>query len=654
MLLSVQFLAGVLRFGKEKMPNQLEKSHTPKLAGPVQGLLFFVFFYLYLWLAVDLRLIYHASGTIMEFPVFFRGWPFLREHLSYPGGLVEYLSAFFEQFFYIGWAGAFVVTLQAWLIGVCTSSIIKRTGGVRLRLLTFAPAIILLAIYTQYTHHFTATTGLLICLAFVCLFLTIAPQHKATRLGVYLLLLIALYTIAAGASSVFVACCAIYELVSARRCGLCLLYLLAGAVIAYVESVLIFNVSIIEGFYHLLPYWKTVIFQIYRRMITAVYILYALGPATMLLLGLCRPAVAVMSPQTGQANSIDKPSDSSPGQAPTEPALHSSHSAAKWLTESLVILAAAGATIFLSYNEQLKTLFTVEYYAARGMWQQVLATARQHPIQNYFVSHTINQALYYSGRMAYDMFLYPQHHDALFLTSQIQAGADWKKFDIYFDMGHVNIAEHGLVESVEVQGERPAFLKRLAVINMVKGKVAVARVFLNTLAKTLFDARWAEDYLVRLQADPNLSTDPQIQQLRAFMPQSDSDFCFGTEVSPDKSLLALLDANKKNRMAFEYLMALHLLTGQLDKFVQNLYRLDDFDYLQIPGAYEEAILLYNSMTKKPVDLHGRQISAESQRRFEKFNWTMSRYGGNKQAAFGELAKGFSNTYFFYYLYGPRD
>jgi len=636
------------------MPNHPEKSQTPKLAGLVRGLPFFVFFYLYLWLAVDLRLIYHASGTIMEFPVFFRDWPFLREHLSYPGGPVEYLSAFFAQLFYIGWAGALVATLQAWAIGLCVDSIVRRMGGGHLRLLTYAPAIILLAIYTQYTHHFTATTGLLVSLAFTYLYVRIAPQHKATRPVIYLVLLIVLYTLAAGASSVFVACCAIYELVSARRWGLCLSYLLAGAAAAYVESVVIFNVSIIEGFYQLLPCWRTVIFQIDRRMITAVYVLYAFLPASMLLLGLWRLASATVFSPRSKADAVQQSLNTGCGQTSKPSSGDSSHNQAKWLIESLIVFATAGVTIFFSYNQQLKTLFTVEYYAAREMWQQVLATARRHPTQSFFVSHTVNQALYHSGRMPYDMFLYPQHHHALFLTSQIHASADWKKFDIYFDMGHVNIAEHGLVESVEIQGERPAILKRLAIINMAKRKVAAASVFLNALTKTLFDVDWANDYLVRLQADPNLSTDREIQGLRELIPQTDTDFCFGTEVPPDKSLLALLNTNRKNRMAFEYLMALHLLTGQLDKFVQNIGRLDDFDYPEIPRAYEEAILLYTSIRKKPVDLHGRQVSAESRRRFEEFNGTMSRYGGNKQAAFGELAGGLSDTYFFYYLYGPRD
>jgi hypothetical protein len=70
------------------------KCSIEKLGMQMRTLVFFILFYLYLWLEVELRLIYHGSGMVPNFPVFFRGWAFFRQFTSYPGGLVEYLSAF--------------------------------------------------------------------------------------------------------------------------------------------------------------------------------------------------------------------------------------------------------------------------------------------------------------------------------------------------------------------------------------------------------------------------------------------------------------------------------------------------------------------------------------------------------------------------------
>jgi len=114
-------------------------------------------------------------------------------------------------------------------------------------------------------------------------------------------------------------------------------------------------------------------------------------------------------------------------------------------------------------------------------------------------------------------------------------------------------------------------------------------------------------------------------------------------------LLDLLKANPKNRMAFEYLMAIYLLTHQRDKLAANLWRLDDFGYERIPRHYEEVITILQS-TGKTVDLHGRRISRRTQARFSGYMKTLRSYGSRK-AALGALAAEYGDTYFFYSMFG---
>jgi hypothetical protein len=216
--------------------------------------------------------------------------------------------------------------------------------------------------------------------------------------------------------------------------------------------------------------------------------------------------------------------------------------------------------------------------------------------------------------MPYDLFRFYQNPDTLFLTAAEHSESYWKKFDLFLDLGHVNMAEHELTESLATDGRRPMILKRLALANIAKRTIHTARVYLRALSKTLFDADWATDYLQQLQSDPTftLPADHEIQRLRRYMPVQDYGF---SPMPFEHILLDLLKKNARNRMAFEYLMSSYLLTGQLDKFVQNIHRLDDFDYVQIPPLYEQALLLYMHTEKKPVDLHGRQISQLSRQRF---------------------------------------
>ena len=135
------------------MLNLLRKLPGLKFKGPLQTISFFALFYLYLWLMVKPHLIYHGGGLIMNFPAFFRDGEFFREFLSYPGGLVEYLSAFLAQLFYYSWAGALVITLQAWLICACVDYFLKTINSHHFRWLGFIPAVLLLIIYNQYTYH---------------------------------------------------------------------------------------------------------------------------------------------------------------------------------------------------------------------------------------------------------------------------------------------------------------------------------------------------------------------------------------------------------------------------------------------------------------------------------------------------------------------
>ena len=615
------------------MLNSFRKSSSQNLGRSVRSLLFFILFYFYVWLEVDTRLIYHGGGAITNLPAFFRGWAFLQEFISYPGGPLEYLSAFLSQFFYIGWVGALVVTLQAWLICACTDYFLKTINAPHFRCVRFIPPILLLITYTRYTYHFGTTLALLVALLFVCLYLRITTKSKMLGSVIFLILSLILYYFAGGTYLLFAVLCAIYELLFSRRWRMGLAYLLSAAVIPYIGGVLIFSVSIIDAFSNLLPFaWKIYTPEAHKQMATVVCILYVLLPLAALALALWRILV--------QKKLKEKPRSKILSWYAGTPAR-------KWFTESCLLFVLAGATTFFSHDDTVKALFEVDYYAYHKMWPQVLAAARRCP-RAYVAVHAANRALYHTGRLGFDMFCYPQDRYTLFLTSETLTSRDWERFDTYLDLGLMNMAEYALTQSLEIFGERPIVLKRLALTNMVKADSGTARIYLGALSKTFFYTDWANNYLAQLESDPNLSTDKQIQRLRGLMMEKE----YGATSFENVGMLSdLLEKNRQNQMAFEYLMACYLLTAQLDKFVQNLSRLDDFDYPKIPRLYEEAILIYQSATDRKVDLKGRQISLESRQRFERINQTFDRYMRNKQAAFDEMAKDYGNSYFFYYIYG---
>ncbi len=116
------------------------------------------------------------------------------------------------------------------------------------------------------------------------------------------------------------------------------------------------------------------------------------------------------------------------------------------------------------------------------------------------------------------------------------------------------VARKARVSQLRISGAEPTLSTShlLALINMVKGNSGAVRVYLGALSKTFFDAEWANNYLTHLQSDPNFATDDRIQELRNLMVEKDGPF---GDYSPEDILLALLEKNRQNRMAIEYLMA---------------------------------------------------------------------------------------------------
>jgi hypothetical protein len=162
----------------------------------------------------------------------------------------------------------------------------------------------------------------------------------------------------------------------------------------------------------------------------------------------------------------------------------------------------------------------------------------------------------------------------------------------------------------------------------------------------LFFGEWAQEYLAKLESDPELRGDNEIQRLRALIPkEEDGRFL----AAPEMQLRAQIENGKKNKMAFEYLLALYMLRGEMWNVAEVAGRMEEYDYEKIPVAFEEAILLNNKHNKKKISLKKLKIRTETKRRFDEFMAVTVR-DRTKDAAQSELAGKFKNTYMYYYFY----
>jgi hypothetical protein len=316
----------------------------------------------------------------------------------------------------------------------------------------------------------------------------------------------------------------------------------------------------------------------------------------------------------------------------------------RWILELATCVALPLVVVWMTLNPEMKAFMQVDYYAWERQWPALLEAASRANSRNTTIASAIIQARYHTGTLTSQLPILTSPADLLLFNNKEQA--HWRKSDLYFDLGYLNMALHHLTESVEFYGERPVLLRRLALVNIALGNISTAKIYLGTLGRAPFQGEWARDYLLRLQMDPTLSTDEEVARLRRFMVRRDSVVA----LTPEQQLLMLLDANRQNRMAFEYLMTYYLLSKNLDGFVKNISRVNDFSGLAISPMWDEALVLASRLAGRPLKITGHVISQEAVRRVETVTHAVQELQNNAVLARHKLAPQYGHTYTFYWWF----
>jgi hypothetical protein len=570
--------------------------------------------FLYVWLRLEPVLEYHGFG-----PYFLRRWDYFETFLHRPGGLANYAGAFLAQLNYLNWLGALVfVTTQ---LGVLLAAVVclVRIGGRAPGFVALVPAFALLVLRNRYDCPVPAVSvGLLLALSAAAAYLSL-PWRRAGLLVVAGGLISALLFYLAGLWSalLFAVLCGLFASFQMRNrpAGL------GSLVLALVVPALTLALGDLKMVWLIQPWPEGV-----DGMLAAA--LYASVPvAGVLLAWLPKPAVS-------RRDSRNQPADG-----------HWHQASGFGQVVAALLLVVGGAAVWLSFDHRQKLLVQIDYDSSCGRYEPVIAAARQVAPLSYPAEVRAHLALYHTGRLAEDLFTFPN----MIEDAKVEGLADAFRVQsqILLELGLVNDAEHSAHEALEMQGQRPDLLRVLARINLVKHRPQAAQVFLNVLSLIPFqgeraNANWPE-------TSPEISPDESAFLARIRSVGLTNDVLHSA--LPMQSLLELLlAANPTNQMAFEYLMANYLMDLNLPKTIEYLQLLDNFNYPRLPRSYEEALVLYQQVAKVQVDLRGRQIRPETVERFRRFQEAVKQLNGkaDRQAA---MASEFGDTY--WYFYGVR-
>jgi len=632
----------------------------------VGSIIFFVCFYLYVWLFIKPSLIYHCFGTFIAYPAFSVDWEILASSLSYPGGVVEYAGGFLTQLYYFSWLGALIITAVAFSLYIAAKILVDLSAGGILKIICYIPATMLLMMHNRYDSQLPVFLSLLAALWFSVAYEKMAVRSSGARAAVFLVEFFLLYYIAGSASFVFVILVTIYEifagaysadLPSPAEAG----YAKAGrhralailppavAISTYLVARYVFDLET-----KVIPLQSSVTQPSYDPWVRNIVIcIYFFFPLALLVVGLWK---WIANWKTSTAKSKMRAEHKS--STTRRPWRFLENKKGKWAIETALPVVILVVSILVSFDGTKKRFVQVDYFAHQRMWPEVLQTARQIRPESYdiYCIHNVDQALCYTGRLGEEMFRYPQNPFALMLTNVEPKYSDRvfiKTSQLFLELGHISDAERLAFEYMEVAGSSPLILEQLATIKLVKGQVEAAKVFLKALSKDLIFGKRGREMLRRLEKDPELAGDKRIQYLRSVM--SDKESVHLIKRIGDDFFHQLLNKNKNNQLAFEYMMAFYLLTGQVEKVLANIGRLDDFGYERLPQYYEEAIVIYMAQHKKP-DLPGQVWLPRSEtiKRAKTVGGTYNLYGGNEQRVREALGPDFANSYFLYYVFNaPR-
>lgn len=620
-----------------------------KLGGRIDGWMtggLFAALFLYIGFQIRPDLIYFTFGTYSNYPTFNPGWGFFHLQLSLAGGLVSYIGNFLSQTFVVSWLGTAVIVLVCGFLYFSTAALFRSPGHIIKRFYGWLPVIGVIMIWQQYDHPMNLALGLALNLGVATAILRFRFARTAVRIPVFSVCVAILYWWTGAMSMVFVSLIVLQELLGDGRWIEGLICGVFGAGVIWILGEWVFCLEPWEVWEIQLPIHPAIFAEmkpwsriVADAIVAGIVVLFLWDRLLDRWLRWRKPAGVHHRPEKGAYK----------------------RSWVGWILGRgsfwifLISLSAWG----LEYSRRWSQIFDSHplnleagLAARNGQWQRVVNAADALKRQGIFhltTIHDTDRALVHLGQMGDRMFEYPQSiHALLFYTAEgLSESLQYDKISgLMLDLNGLNSAEHFATEVLEIEGNCPFILDRLAVIARAKGQVLAARVFEAALSRQ--PSHWLEARLL-----------PKVAEARAlWLEKSASGPAIHSlgrdhevrETVPDEMLLELLAADPNNRMAFEYLMAYYLITLQQEKAVGQFYRLKDLGYQRLPRHYAEAAMIALDKTQGKIDLQGWKIGPDVVKQYQMIAQRFREYRSDRRVAMVALAPEFGGSYFYFSMF----
>jgi len=251
------------------------------------------------------------------------------------------------------------------------------------------------------------------------------------------------------------------------------------------------------------------------------------------------------------------------------PKLSTQFSNLSTLISFAVVAVCMGCFVWKNANFKAEKVMGYDFMARHQQWNRIIGTINEEKPNNQIGVTVQNLALAMRGMLAQHGGEYSQNGIAGLLPDvDRDATSPLPTAEAFYQLGMINVAQRTVFEAQEaiLDFQKSArCYKRLAQTNLINGDYEVARKYLNALQKTLFYSDWATETLSLLGDEKAIAQHPEYGHLRKCA--YNEDFYFSDHVTPEM-LENLYYRNRENRLAYEYLIAYYMLTGDRDRYAK--------------------------------------------------------------------------------------
>lgn len=233
----------------------------------------------------------------------------------------------------------------------------------------------------------------------------------------------------------------------------------------------------------------------------------------------------------------------------------------------VVIAVCMGNMVQKKANFKAEKVMQYDFMACHQQWNRIIETINKERPKNQIGVTVQNLALAMHGQLIAHGDDYNQNGlKGLLPDVERDATSPMPTAEAFYQLGMINVAQRTVFEAQEAildfQKSGRCY-KRLAQTNLINGNYEVARKYLAALQKTLFYRDWANETLALLGNENAINKHPEYGRLRKVV--YNKDFYFSDHVTP-QMLEDLYLCNTDNQIAFQYMMASFLLTGDREGY----------------------------------------------------------------------------------------